>query len=241
MPTGLLRGSAVPGPGHVPWTGTAWAGPGRGNAPAPEHVAETMALLPTETAPELALALVGGGTTDDLKLGTEADGRFSLVVFYRGLHCPICRKQLGEIDKRIEDLTATGIGRAVAIPMETEEPSGRIVHQWHLANLPVAYGLSEEAARAWGPGGLNLSRTIKDGEPDLFNEPGIFILDEDRTLFWSSTATMPFGRPWTMSLPGSATLKSTTTRPAAPPETSGYTQSGSPGSRQRTGLHNGPN
>ncbi|MDP9889543.1 hypothetical protein [Pseudarthrobacter enclensis] len=32
-------------------------------------------------------------------------------------------------------------------------------------------------------------------EPDLFNEPGIFILDEDGTLFWSSTATMPFGRP----------------------------------------------
>ena len=157
MPTGLLRGSAVPGPGHVPWTVTAWAGPGRGNAPAPEHVAETMALLPTETAPELALALVGGGTTDDLKLGTEADGRFSLVVFYRGLHCPICRKQLGEIDKRIEDLTATGIGRAVAIPMETEEPSGRIVHQWHLANLPVAYGLSEEAARAWGWGSESLA------------------------------------------------------------------------------------
>ena len=94
-----------------------------------------MTLLPTQAAPGLALALVGGGTTDELKLGTGASG---------------------------------------------------------LANLPVAYGLSEEAARSWG---LNLSHAIKDGEPDLFNEPGIFILDEDGTLFWSSTATMPFGRP----------------------------------------------
>lgn len=151
-----------------------------------------MTLLPTQTAPDLALALVGGGTTDDLKLGTGAGGRFSLFVFYRGLHCPICRKQLAEIDKRIDDLKTAGIGRAVAVSMETEERSGRIVDQWHLANLPVAYGLSEEAARAWG---LNLSHAIKDGEPDLFNEPGIFILDEDGTLFWSSTATMPFGRP----------------------------------------------
>lgn len=155
-------------------------------------VAEAMTLLPTQSAPDLALALVGGGTTDDLNIGKGAGGRFSLVVFYRGLHCPICRKQLAEIDKRIEDLKAAGIGRAVAVSMETEDRSVRIVEQWHLANVPVAYGLGEEAARSWG---LNLSTAIKEGEPDLFNEPGIFILDDDGTLFWSSTATMPFGRP----------------------------------------------
>ncbi|UUL75533.1 redoxin family protein [Pseudarthrobacter sp. Fe7] len=147
-----------------------------------------MALLPTQTTPDL----VGGGGTDDLKLGTGTDGRFSLVVFYRGLHCPICRKQLAEIDRRIADLKTAGIGQSVAVSMETEERSTRIVNEWHLGNLPVAYGLSEEAARTWG---LNLSHAIKDGEPDLFNELGIFILDEDGTLFWSSTATMPFGRP----------------------------------------------
>ena len=151
-----------------------------------------MTLLPTQTPPALALALVGGGSTDDLNLGTGAGGRFSLVVFYRGLHCPICRKQLAEIDKRLQDLEAAGIGRAVAVSMETADRSTRIVNEWHLSNLPVAYGLDEEAARAWG---LNLSDAIKDGEPELFNEPGIFILDEDGTLFWSSTATMPFGRP----------------------------------------------
>lgn len=151
-----------------------------------------MTLLPTQPAPDLGLDLVGGGSTDELKLGTGADGRFSLVVFYRGLHCPICRKQLAEIDKRGMDLRKAGIGRVVAVSMETPERSARIVDEWHLAKLPVASGLSEEAARSWG---LNLSRAIKDGEPDLFNEPGVFILDEDGTLFWSSTATMPFGRP----------------------------------------------
>lgn len=151
-----------------------------------------MKLLPTQTAPDLALNLVGGGTTNDLKLGTGTGGRFSMVVFYRGLHCPICRKQLTEIDKRINDLTEAGIGRAVAVSMETEDRSARIVDEWHLTNLPVAYGLSEESARTWG---LNLSHAINDREPDLFNEPGIFLLDEDGTLFWSSTATMPFGRP----------------------------------------------
>ncbi|OAD97712.1 peroxiredoxin-like family protein [Arthrobacter sp. OY3WO11] len=151
-----------------------------------------MTLIPTQTAPSLDLPLVGGGTTDTLGLGAGDSGRFSLVVFFRGLHCPICRKQLAEIDKRIKDLNAAGIGQVVAVSMETLERSTRIADEWHLANLPVAYGLGEEAARAWG---LNLSHAIKDGEPDLFNEPGIFIFDEDGTLFWSSTATMPFGRP----------------------------------------------
>lgn len=151
-----------------------------------------MTLLPTNPAPDLDLALVGGGTTADLKLGTGTGGRFSLVLFYRGLHCPICRKQLTEIDRRIEDLKVAGIGRVVSVSMESADRSARVVDEWHLSTLPVAYGLSEEAARFWG---LNLSKAIKEGEPDLFNEPGIFVLDDDGTLFWSSTATMPFGRP----------------------------------------------
>lgn len=136
--------------------------------------------------------LTCGVTTDDLKLGTGAGGRFSLIVVYRGLHCPICRKQPAGIDKRIQGLKAAGKGQVVAVSMETLERSTQVVNEWHLGNLPIAYGLSEEAPRSWD---LNLSHAIKDGEPDLFNEPDIFILDEDGTLFWSSTATMPFGRP----------------------------------------------
>lgn len=151
-----------------------------------------MALLPTQQVPTLDLPLVGGGTTAGLGLGEGAEGRFSLVVFYRGLHCPICRKQLSEIDRRLEELKEAGIGRAVAVSMETQDRSAQVVQRWHLESLPVAYGLTEGQARSWG---LNLSTAIKDDEPELFNEPGIFILDRDRTLFWSSTATMPFGRP----------------------------------------------
>ncbi|WP_372730130.1 redoxin domain-containing protein, partial [Nocardioides sp.] len=110
----------------------------------------------------------------------------------RGLHCPVCRKQLSELDKRLTDLREAGVGRVVAVSMESAERSAQLVEQWHLDNLPVAHGLSEEAARDWG---LHLSHAIKDGEPDVFNEPGMFVLDQDGTLFWSSVASMPFGRP----------------------------------------------
>ncbi|MDJ0357795.1 peroxiredoxin-like family protein [Paenarthrobacter sp. PH39-S1] len=151
-----------------------------------------MTLHPTQTAPTLSLPLTGGGSTDELALGSGAGGRFSLVVFFRGLHCPVCRKQLGELDRRLVDLNDAGVGRVLAVSMETPERSAQLVEQWHLRNLPVACGLTEASAREWG---LFISTAIKDGEAPVFNEPGMFVLDADGTLFWSSVSSMPFGRP----------------------------------------------
>ena len=151
-----------------------------------------MTLTPTATAPALSLPLTSGGTTDDLRLGTGADGRFSLVVFFRGLHCPVCRKQLTELDGRIAELREAGVGRVVAVSMEDAERSAALVEKWHLGDLPVAHGLTAETAREWG---LYLSTAIKDGEPALFSEPGMVVLDEDGSVFWMSAASMPFGRP----------------------------------------------
>lgn len=151
-----------------------------------------MTLTPTHAAPPLSLQLTGGGSTDDLLLGTGADGRFSLVVFFRGLHCPVCRKQLGELDGRLGDLREAGVGRVLAVSMETSERSAELVEKWHLEGLPVAHGLSQAAAREWG---VFVSTAISDGEPPLFNEPGIFVLDADGTVYWSSVSSMPFGRP----------------------------------------------
>lgn len=151
-----------------------------------------MTLKPTQPAPALSLPLTSGGSTDDLALGTGADGRFTLVVFFRGLHCPICRKQLSEIDRRLGDLRDAGIGRIVAVSMETPERSAELVDQWHLGELPVAHGLTEASAREWG---LFVSTAIKDGEAPMFNEPGVFVLDNDGTVFWSNVSSMPFGRP----------------------------------------------
>ena len=109
-----------------------------------------MALTPTTQTPRLSLPLTGGGSTDDLRLGTGADGRFTFVVFFRGLHCPVCRGQLREIDRRLGDLAEAGVGRVVAVSMETEERSTELVKTWPLEHLSVAHGLSETSAREWG-------------------------------------------------------------------------------------------
>lgn len=151
-----------------------------------------MTLTPTQPVPSLSLPLTRGGGTDDLALGTGADGRFTLLAFFRGLHCPVCRKQLAELDRRSAELRKAGIGRVLAVSMETAERSEQLIQEWHLSELAVAHGLSEESARQWG---LYLSTAIKPGEPALFNEPGLFVVDADGTLFWSSVSTMPFARP----------------------------------------------
>ncbi|MGE3192018.1 MAG: redoxin domain-containing protein [Microbacteriaceae bacterium] len=151
-----------------------------------------MSIKPGTLPPTLSLPLSGGGSTDELLLGTGEGGRFTLVVFYRGLHCPECRRQLIELNQRLEGLRDVGVGRVVAVSMESADRSGQVVQRWRLTDLPVAYGLTEAEARRWG---LFISTAIKEGEPVRFSEPGIFILDADGTVFWSNVASMPFGRP----------------------------------------------
>ena len=68
---------------------------------------------------------------------------------------------------------------------------------WGLGDLPVAYGLSDDQVRAWGlhrSAGRGLT-SIGIEEPTEFNEPGLFIVRPDQTLYWAQVSTMPFARP----------------------------------------------
>ncbi|QYH37057.1 redoxin domain-containing protein [Salinibacterium sp. M195] len=150
-----------------------------------------MSILPRTQPPALSLPLARGGSTDDLALGTGADGRFTLIVFYRGLHCPVCRKQLRELDENMDELRAAGVGRIVAASMDTLKRATISLDDWELTRLPIAHGLTDAHAREWG---LFVSSGFKKGEPDFFSEPGMYILDADGTVFWSTVSSMPFGR-----------------------------------------------
>lgn len=55
------------------------------------------ALRPREPAPELELPLVGGGT---FRLADSEPKQLTMVVFNRGLHCPVCQAHLRELDRR---------------------------------------------------------------------------------------------------------------------------------------------
>src|SRR5262245_3922262 len=57
-------------------------------------------LIPRQPVPALAAPLVGGGRFDIEK---ETPQHFSFVVFYRGLHCPICRTQMGDLETKLPE------------------------------------------------------------------------------------------------------------------------------------------
>lgn len=146
-------------------------------------------LKPGSTAPDLDLPL-----TIDARfaLADQTPDTFTMLVFYRGKHCPICRNQLEEIADRLSDFTDRGIN-VFAISMDSEDRA-RVVHEeWETHDLPLAHSLSEEQAREWG---LYISEK-REGteEPDKFSEPGLFLLNPDRSLYFAVTQNTPFTRP----------------------------------------------
>jgi hypothetical protein len=66
-----------------------------------------------------------------------------------------------------------------------------------LENLDIAYDLSLEKAKKWGLY-ISTSRgktSLGIVEPDLFSEPGLFLVSPDQSLYFGSVNTMPFIRP----------------------------------------------
>lgn len=148
-------------------------------------------LLPRQPAPELALPLTRGGITEDIAKG---DGRFTMLVFFRGRHCPVCRQQLRDVQRRLDDLHEAGVSRVIAISSETPARSRELVDEWELDRLDVAHDLDPKAAqRDWN---LFVSEGINEDEPDLFTEPGVFLVDnETGEVYWQVVSSMPFSRP----------------------------------------------
>ena len=150
-------------------------------------------VLPRTRVPALSVRTIAGQTWT---LAERKPERFTLVVFYRGLHCPICRGYLGEAVKLEPEFHSRGVD-VVAVSSDTEERARRTVSDWQLGNLAVGYGLDLPAARTWGLF-ISTSRGMTSAgieEPAQFSEPGVFLVRADGTLYWSAVQTMPFARP----------------------------------------------
>jgi len=150
-------------------------------------------LVPRQPVPPLAVPLVLGGRFD---IATEKSERFTFILFYRGLHCPICRTQMGDLEAKLPEFAKRGTN-VVAVSSDSAERAERAKREWKLANLRVGYGLDLRVARAWGLY-VSTSRGMTSTgveEPPLFSEPGVFLVRPDRTLYFASVQSMPFARP----------------------------------------------
>lgn len=157
-------------------------------------------LVPRYPVPALNVPLVSGGR---FVLGASPGERFDLLVFYRGLHCPICAKYLMELERLAAEFASRGV-QVTAISSDTEERGQQMAEKVQAKGVKFAYGLSLRNARQWGLY-ISTSRgktSIGIEEPDLFSEPAVFIVRPDGTLYYGAVQTMPFARPQFQDLLG---------------------------------------
>lgn len=144
---------------------------------------------PQAPTPALAVPLVGGG---HWSLTDQHPDRFTMVVFYRGHHCPVCRGYLKQLDGLLDKLAEVGVTSVVAVSGDDEQRATRSAEEWGIGRLPLGYGQSVGSMREWG---LFVSKGIEEGEPAEFGEPGLFLVRADGTLYAAVLNSMPFGRP----------------------------------------------
>lgn len=149
--------------------------------------------MPGQLAPDLSLPLSGGGSW---RLSDQKPGQFTMLAFYRGVHCPTCWNYLGQLQSLFAALSSQGV-TPIAISMDTAECACSAEARWGLEDLCVAYGLSLPQARQWG---LYVSRgcgrsSLGIEEPPMFVEPALFLVRPDRTIYYASVQSIPFARP----------------------------------------------
>lgn len=143
--------------------------------------------------PALELETVGGGKWS---LAAQKPRSFTMVVFYRGLHCPVCRRYTTELNAMIGDFDRRGVSAVIA-STDSRERAEETKSRWGLSALAVGYGAAIDKAREWGLYISSGRGTTSTGveEPPLFAEPGLFLVKPDGTLYWASVSSMPFARP----------------------------------------------
>jgi len=116
---------------------------------------------------------------------------WTLLVVYRGKHCPRCKKYLNILDGMRERWIEAGFDIAV-VSADTEEKAeaDRKEFGWE---FDLAYGLSESQMNTLG---VYVTEPLSSSETDRrFAEPGTFVIRPDGSLLLVSISNGPSARP----------------------------------------------
>jgi len=145
-----------------------------------------MRTVPEDTMPGFEAGLVGGRAW---RLAEEHPSKLALLAFYRGVHCPICRRWLGELERLVPRFVEHGVS-VIALSCDTRERAERAKREWRLDELRVGYGVNPDDARK---AGLYLT---EEADHHLYTEPGILaVKPEDGTLYASWVQSSSHARP----------------------------------------------
>ncbi|HZD22190.1 MAG TPA: redoxin domain-containing protein [Acidimicrobiia bacterium] len=141
---------------------------------------------PRTPAPALSVDTVGGGHWSLADQET-----WTMIEFYRGLHCPGCQAYLRQMDREVGAFADIGVD-VIAVSGDDRARAEQAVRDWNLEELMIGYGMSVETMGEWG---LFISKGISDDEPELFSEPGLFVTKPDGSIYYVAVNSMTFARP----------------------------------------------
>lgn len=139
--------------------------------------------------PALLVDKLEGGKLDFLNPKGDCD--WTLVVVYRGKHCPLCTGYLKTLNELLPKFNELGVD---VIAMSAD-PKEKALIQMNEVNpkFDVGYGLSLEQMQALG---LYISNPRSEAETDRpFAEPGVFVINSSNQTQLIDISNAPFLRP----------------------------------------------
>ncbi|MBD2489105.1 redoxin domain-containing protein [Aulosira sp. FACHB-615] len=124
------------------------------------------------------------------KLADQTPKNYTMVVFYRGLHCPICQQYISDLEQKLYDFQKLGV-EAIAISGDSLEKAQQFQQQANIQNITIGYDFTPDEMRRWG---LYLTKGHFESEPALFSEPAVFLIKPDNRLYFANIGTHPFSR-----------------------------------------------
>lgn len=147
----------------------------------------TPKLIAGSTLDPMSFPKPGGG---ELTVGGAREN-WTLLVVYRGKHCPRCKKYLNILDGMRDQWNAAGFDVVVvsADPKEKAE-ADQAEFGWE---FDLAYGLDEEQMTTLG---LYVTEPLSPAETDRrFAEPGTYVIRPDGSILLTSISNGPSARP----------------------------------------------
>ncbi|HEY6491782.1 MAG TPA: peroxiredoxin family protein [Trebonia sp.] len=138
-------------------------------------------LHPGDKFPELTLAVPGGET---VRLPQAFDGRFGVVLFYRGSWCPYCNAQLRAFQRAGATLADIGVGVA-ALSVDDEATTAATIAKNGLT-FPVGYGADAHKV-------ADLTGAFVNPDPVYLQSTG-FVLDPEGKVVVSVYSSGAIGR-----------------------------------------------
>ncbi|MBT8458211.1 MAG: redoxin domain-containing protein [Boseongicola sp.] len=130
-------------------------------------------------------ALTGG----EITVGAPGQ-RWTLLIVYRGRHCPKCKAYLNKLQAMLSAWNA--VMDVVVVSADTREKAEADAAEFGWS-FPLCYGLTEPQMRALG---LYVSDPLSEAETTTrFAEPGTFAIRPDGTLMLVDISNGPAARP----------------------------------------------